>query len=145
MAVLIDTNILLRLAQPQHPKVPLALRALRSLRAANEPLRIVHQNLVEFWAVSTRPAGANGLGYSIEQAAGEIQSLRGLFALVPELPIHSEWERLVNLYRVSGKSTHDARLVAAMMVNGIDSVLTFNAPDFARFREIRVLDAHTWQ
>jgi predicted nucleic acid-binding protein len=46
-------------------------------------------------------------------------------------------------YRVSGKNAHDARLVAAMVVHGIDSILTFNAQDFVRYREIRVLDVTT--
>lgn len=44
-------------------------------------------------------------------------------------------------YSVSGKNAHDARLVAAMRVHGIDSILTFNAQDFVRYTEIRVLDA----
>jgi predicted nucleic acid-binding protein len=143
MAVLLDTNVLLRLVQPHHPKAPVAARALRRLRSANETLQIVQQNLVEFWAVATRPAGANGLGYTTEQAASEISALKNLFDLVPEQPIQREWERLVTLYRVSGKNAHDARLVAAMVVHGIDGILTFNAEDFARFKGIRVLDPAT--
>ena len=44
-------------------------------------------------------------------------------------------------YRVSGKNAHDARLVAAMVVHEIESILTFNTGDFLRYEEIRVLDA----
>ena len=33
----------------------------------------------------------------------------------------------------TGKTTHDARLVAAMNVHGISSILTFNVQDFARY------------
>jgi predicted nucleic acid-binding protein len=140
MAVLLDTNILLRLAQPQHLGAHAAARALRSLRASNEALHIAQQNLVEFWAVATRPIAANGLGLTTEQAASEIDALKRLFVLLSEIPIHDAWERLVLNYRVSGKSAHDARLVAAMVVHGVESILTFNAQDFLRYGEIRVLD-----
>lgn len=140
MAVLLDTNILVRLAQPHHPNAPAAARALRVLRAANETLHITQQNIVEFWAVATRSIPANGLGFSTEQATAEVDALKRLFELLPELPLQNAWERLVSDYRVSGKNTHDARLVAAMVVNGIGSILTFNAQDFLRYREIRVLD-----
>jgi hypothetical protein len=64
MAVLRDTKILVRLAQLHHPISHVALRALRSLRASNETLHITQQNIVEFWAVATRPVEANGLGFS---------------------------------------------------------------------------------
>lgn len=141
MAVLLDTNILLRLAQPHHPHTRAAARALRALRAGNEALHIVQQNIVEFWAVSTRPIEANGLGFTTEQAEEEVDALNRLFVLLPELPLHNAWKRLVVDYRVSGKNAHDARLVAAMVVHGIESILAFNGPDFLRYGEIRVLDA----
>jgi predicted nucleic acid-binding protein len=141
MAVLLDTNILIRLAQPHHPSAPVATQALRTLRAANETLHIAQQNIVEFWAVTTRPIAANGLGYTTEQAAEEVSALKRLFDLLPELPLQDEWERLVAHYHVSGKNAHDARLVAAMVVHGVDGILTFNAQDFVRYTEIRVLDA----
>ena len=143
MAVLLDTNILVRLVQPHHPHAAIALRALRTLRMGNEALHITQQNLVEFWAVTTRPVAANGLGFSTLQAVAEVEFLKRLFALLPERPLQDAWERLVADYGVSGKSAHDARLVAAMVVHGIESILTFNAQDFLRYGEIRVLDAKT--
>ncbi|MGA2848480.1 MAG: type II toxin-antitoxin system VapC family toxin [Terracidiphilus sp.] len=140
MAVLLDTNVLLRLVQPHHPSAPLALRALQTLRTSNEMLHITQQNIVEFWAVATRPIAANGLGFSPEQAAAEIDALRRLFLLLPELPLQEAWEQLVVDHRVSGKNAHDARMVAAMVVHGIENILTFNVQDFVRYAEIRVLD-----
>ncbi len=47
-----------------------------------------------------------------------------------------EWERLVTTHAVLGKNAHDARLVAAMVVHGIDGLLTFNAAHFNRFTAI---------
>lgn len=119
MAFLIDTNILLRTMQPHHPHCAPAERAVAALRIRKQVLHVVTQNLVEFWAVATRPEGENGLGMSIEAATRELIALKRLFSLLPEMPIFDEWERLVATYRVSGKNTHDARLVASMKAHGI--------------------------
>jgi predicted nucleic acid-binding protein len=140
MAVLVDTNILLRMLQPHTAQATIANRALDVLRARNEELHIAAQNLVEFWAVATRPAIVNGIGLTTEQAIREVNALKQLFTLLPELPLQSEWERLVATYLVAGKNSHDARLVAAMVVHGTKSILTFNAQDFTRYAEITVLD-----
>jgi predicted nucleic acid-binding protein len=37
---------------------------------------------------------------------------------------------------VSGVQVHDARLVAAMRVHGVKSILTFNDRDFTRYTDI---------
>jgi predicted nucleic acid-binding protein len=140
MAILLHTNILLRISQPHSAHAPISERALDALRFTGETLHITSQNLVEFWAVATRPAMENGLGLTVEQAMGQVLDLKRLFVLLPEAPLQSEWERLVTTYRVSGKNSHDARLVAAMMVHGIGSVLTFNVQDFTRYASITVLD-----
>ena len=43
------------------------------------------------------------------------------------------------LARVSGQKVHDARLVAAMNVHDVKTILTFDVDDFSRYRFIRVL------
>lgn len=63
----------------------------------------------------------------------EVASLRRLFFELPELPLQNAWEQLVQRYSVTGKSAHDARLVAAMVVHGVRGILTFNAHDFTRY------------
>jgi hypothetical protein len=126
--------------QPHTAYAITANRALDVLRARSEELHIASQNLVEFWAVATRPAILNGIGLTSEQAIREVNALKLLFTLLPEVPLQSEWERLVTLYRVSGKNCHDARLVAAMTASGTRSILTFNVQDFVRFAGITVLD-----
>jgi predicted nucleic acid-binding protein len=143
MAVLLDTNILLRLLQPHHPHSSLAERALNILRKRNEELNLTAQNLVEFWAAITRPMDENGLGFTTEQAAVESDMLKRLFVFLPEAPLLEEWGRLVSAYRVSGKNTHDARLVAADDSAWVGSILTFNIQDFARYGEIVVIDPKT--
>jgi len=133
MPVLVDTNILLRLLQPQHPHARIAEEALDELRRRDEVLNVTSQNLVEFWAVITRPIHENGLGFTTTQAIAELQALKRFFALLPEVPLHEQWERLVGTHSVSGKNTHDARLVAAMIVHGVNAILTFNVQDFTRY------------
>jgi predicted nucleic acid-binding protein len=140
MAVLTDTNILLRLQQPHHPHCPIARRALDILRTRNQPLVIASQNLIEFWVAATRPFDQNGLGLTVDQAMDEISEIKRLWVLLPDVPLFDEWERLVTSLRVSGKNAHDARLVSAMHAQGIDSILTFNWRDFTRFADITVID-----
>jgi predicted nucleic acid-binding protein len=142
MALLVDTNILLRSVQTHHPHYALVERAFLALRAQREALYVTVQNFVEFWAVATRPEKSeNGLGMSPDMAAKELAVLKDLFQLLPEPDsVFTEWERLVTTYKVSGKNTHDARLVATMRLHGIEKILTFNVPDFERFPGIIVLN-----
>src|ERR1019366_7519195 len=140
MAVVADTNIFLRILQPHHPHRSIAERALGALRARGEVMNVAPQNLVELWAVATRPVGENGLGLTSEQTAREIDQIKRLWTLLPEVPLFEEWERLVRTYQVCGRNTHDARLAAAMYVHGIENILTFNGKDFVRYTEIKVID-----
>jgi predicted nucleic acid-binding protein len=65
----------------------------------------------------------------------ELTGLLTRYALYPDGPrVFPAWRRLVVAHQVSGKPTHDARLVAAMLVHGIDALLTFNAGHFQRFQ-----------
>jgi predicted nucleic acid-binding protein len=141
MAVLIDTNILLRLVQPHHPHCAAVERAVSVLRSRKETLNVVPQNLIEFWTVATRPEGSlNGAGMTIDVAMRELAILKRLFPMLPESSaVYERWERLVTTYRVSGKNTHDARLVAAMEVHGIGKILTINVQDFNRYKDIEVM------
>lgn len=138
--VLADSNILLRLVQPTHAQHAVASSALDKLLADNVDLCVVTQNIVEFWAVATRPAANLGLGMTPPSAAGEIQKLRAIFHLLDGgVGIADAWEKLVRDHLVCGKQTHDAHLAAAMSVYGIQHLLTFNGDDFRRYAGITVL------
>lgn len=144
MAILIDTNILLRSLQPHHPHCAIVERAVSALRTRGETLKVTAQNLIEFWAVATRPTSENGLGMTVEMAGRELTVLKRLFSLLPEAaPVFEEWERLVITHRVSGKNTHDARVVAAMNMHGITRILTFNVQDFTRYPNIFAVHPET--
>jgi len=112
-----------------------------TLRRGGEVLSIFPQNLIEFWAVATRPTINNGLGLSIAQTESQVNNLKAMFLLLNDTPeIFSAWERIVRQYRVTGKQAHDARLVAAMEVHNLTHLLTFNDRDFKRFTEITVVN-----
>lgn len=141
MSYLIDTNVLVRLAQPKNPYQREARLALTTLRRQPEFLGIIPQNLIEFWAVATRPASANGLDLTVEESAKQIAKLKAIFTLLPDVSdIFAEWEQLVLHHQVSGKQAHDARLVAAMKAHNLTHLLTFNTGDFMRYNEITVVN-----
>jgi predicted nucleic acid-binding protein len=132
--MLIDTSVLIRTLQPHHSLYVPADRAIRLLPEQGRKLHIVAQNLIELWAVSTRPLQQNGLGMSPDHAAAELERIKGLFLLLPETPaIYPAWEALVTRHRVLGKVAHDARLVAAMQVHGLTAILTFDKTGFTRY------------
>lgn len=138
--MLIDTSTLLRTLQASHPQRETARVAIKALTARGHDLHIVPQNLVELWVVATRPVAQNGLGLSTTEAAAELMRLKSMFPLLPDTPaIHPVWESLVIQYRVSGKLAHDARLVAAMHVHGLTTILTFDRTGFSRYAGIEVL------
>jgi predicted nucleic acid-binding protein len=104
---------------------------------------VAAQNLIEFWAAATRPAGENGLGMSIEAAMREMTAIKRFFSPLPEIPLFDEWEQLVAQHSILGRKTHDARLVATMKLQNISHVLTFNVDDFARYQGIVAVDPMT--
>ncbi|MCC5602502.1 type II toxin-antitoxin system VapC family toxin [Nostoc favosum] len=134
MTYLVDTNLLLLSVQPHHPMYADTLNAISTLPGAEEELFITSQNLIEFWRSATRPAQRNGLGLTIAEARMELESLEGLFLVLPDVPeIYPEWKRLILQYGVAGVNVHDARLVALMLVHRLTHILTFNVRDFNRY------------
>lgn len=79
-------------------------RAVDILLARKDELFVIAQNLIEFWAVSTRPIGNNGLGLTIDQAAQELTKFKVVFAILPDTAdILPEWELLVVTHQVFGR------------------------------------------
>lgn len=141
MRYLVDTNVLLRSIEASHPMNAITVNAIQSLLSRGEDLCIMPQNLIEFWAVATRPTSVNGLGLPFAEALMELSELKLIFTLQPDTSdIFAEWENLLVHHQVIGKQVHDTRLVAAMRVHRITHLLTFNVNDFKRFSEITTID-----
>jgi len=110
--IAVDTNVLVGAIQTFDPQLRVtARRAVKSLFRQGERLLCFPQNLVEFWNVSTRPGKANGLGFT------------------PEQPL--------DMWIDFGR--HDARIVAAMTVHQVDTILTFDLDDFKRYTGITLV------
>jgi predicted nucleic acid-binding protein len=117
-----------------------AVRAVAGLIRDGEGLVVTPQIVAEFWNVATRPIDNNGLGLSHQDAYDEVAKLEEFCALfVESIDVYTEWKRLVRVHGVSGVKVHDARLVAAMNVHGVKRILTFNADDFVRYRDIQAI------
>lgn len=134
MAYLLDTNILVRLANAADARHLVAAGAVLKLHRRGETLHITPQLLVEFRNVATRPAAVNGLGFSTVDAEAEAAGFEAAFPLLAETPdIFPAWKALVGGLGVIGKQVHDARLVAVCHVYGVSHLLTFNVGHFSRF------------
>jgi predicted nucleic acid-binding protein len=140
MPVLIDTNVLARATQRKHRDYPVAVSAMKTLQRRGHTLCLMPQNLIELWNVCTRPADKNELGMSTVSTDRYVSRLERTFLVLPDSPrIFPEWRALVRQHNVAGASVHDARLVAAMKVHGVNQILTFDAGGFARYPGIQVI------
>lgn len=140
-AHLLDTNILLRSSDPDSSSYQSTRDCVAALASRKDELFITPQTLIEFWAVATRPIEVNGLGWDSRKAAEELRTILMLFPMLPDSPeIFGTWQRLVAERNVSGKRTHDARLVAVMLVYRVLSIVTLNPGDFHGFPDIKVIE-----
>jgi predicted nucleic acid-binding protein len=133
----VDTNVLARSVQEDHPMHTVAKESVKALLARGEEVYGLAQNFYEFWVVATRPIEQNGLGLSTSDAQMHLTEFETTLLPTPDTPsVYAEWRSLVGQRAVMGKNAHDARIVAAMAVHGISHLLTFNGRDFKRFQDI---------
>ena len=140
MPTLIDTNILLRSIQPEHPMHLSAVRALETLMKKEETLVVALQNIAEFWNAATRPANNNGLGLTIQEAQAELAKIGSFFQILTEnAASYSAWKKPLTAQRVSGVQAHDARIASVTETYGVKRIVTFNVADFARYPNVEVV------
>jgi predicted nucleic acid-binding protein len=133
MAYLLDTNVLVRLANTADTRHAVAARTVVELHRRGEVLHVTPQVLIEFRNVATRPAAQNGLGLSTVDAETQAAGVEATFPLLGETPdIFPAWKALVSALGVIGKQVHDARLVAVCHAHRVTHLLTFNVSHFAR-------------
>ncbi|HMB27172.1 MAG TPA: PIN domain-containing protein [Blastocatellia bacterium] len=137
---LLDTNLLLRLSDGASPDQALADQAIKRLHLRGDWPCLTAQNLIEFWAVATRPVNANGFGWDTQKTRVEIDQLLSKFPLLDDTPaILTNWVNLVATHDVKGKKVHDARLVAVMLAHSVTHLLTFNTSDFINYPGITLV------
>ena len=141
MQYLIDTGVLLRLFDDSDPHFATIRDALRKLRRGGHSLYTCHQNIAEFWNVSTRPMTARG-GYGHSQSSTErrVRFIESFGHVIGESPAsYYEWRRLVLTHAIVGVAVHDARIVAIMFAASITHIITLNPDDFRRYAGLVVL------
>jgi predicted nucleic acid-binding protein len=133
MAFLLDTSILVRLANATDAQHPAAAQAVVELHRRGELLHVTPQVLVEFRNVATRPKTANGAGLPVVDAEAHAAAFEATFPLLVETSnIYPAWKALVSALGIIGKQAHDARLLAVCHAHRVTHLLTFNISDFAR-------------
>lgn len=133
--VMLDTNVLLAATDEGRAEHRDALTVVNDWAAGHTSLYTSGQVLREYLAVATRPAERNGLGLTAADSIGNVRAIRERTILLAEDA--KVTDRLLGLLadvQCAGKQVHDANLVATMLVHGIDTVVTMNLADFARFK-----------
>ena len=144
MNILVDANVLLRLAEPNSTSHRIAVTAIAALRIQGDVLHIVPQCGHEFWVVASRPMANNGLGLSVAECIRELAHAEASFPMLGDKStLYTEWKTLVGPFGCQGKVAHDARYAAAMRTHGINHLLTFNVGDFTRYSGLIALDPNS--
>ena len=140
--ILVDTNVLLRIAQPKNPMHHQAMSAVKAMQAQGDVLCVVPQVLYEYWVVATPPKERNGLGMAAKEVDADLAGIIDRFRLIRD----ERWD----FQTMAGSGTtrrpqaaHDARLVAAMQRHRMSTIISFNVSDSQRYPGINVLDPDT--
>ena len=137
---LVDSNILHRWVKPDHVDYPRIVVATDVILRHEGVLCYTSQNVAEFWNACTRPVDRNGYGLSPQATDHRARFFEGKLRLLADsLAVHEEWRKLLVTHSVSGVQVHDARLVAAMRIHGVQRILTFNDKDFTRYSNIQAV------
>jgi predicted nucleic acid-binding protein len=137
---LLDTNVIIRFTDTKSSEYNLVSNAISTILLQGSKCFITSQVIIEFWVVATRPLNVNGLGWNIAQTTQAIEMLINQFEILPETPdVFPTWLNLVKTYNISGKRTHDMRILAVMLTHKISNILTFNPKDFIAIPGINVI------
>lgn len=131
---ILDTNVLLAATDEAREDHEDAIAAINLWPASGVVLYTSGQILREYLAVATRPVDRNGLGMGQPDAVANVRALRTRLNLLAEdVKVSERLLELLETIECAGKQVHDANVVATMLVHGIDTVVTRNVDDFARF------------
>lgn len=130
-AVLLDTNILVFLADAESPRHLACRRTVEGLLSSGDQPTICPQVAYEFWNVATRPKTANGLGWTVADTHRAIERFcRAFWVIHDSSDVLDVWLSLVRERELKGKRIHDAHLLATMLAHGVTYLLTYNLSDF---------------
>jgi len=129
----VDTNILLRALYPQMKLHQEARGLIRRMWDDGIELWISRQILREFIAQATHPKTIFP-PTTIVEVMTQIDVAQTLFFVADETQaVTDQLLFLLRTYPTYGKQTHDANIIATMLANQINTLLTMNVVDFKRF------------
>lgn len=135
--VVLDTNVLLAATDAGRAEYEDALLTLNEWPSRGTTLYTTGQILREYLAVATRPQSANGLGLTRQDSVSNVRSLTQRMRTLDDTD--KAREKLLDLVEtvdVAGKQVHDANIVATMLAAGVETLVTMNVRDFARFDDL---------
>jgi predicted nucleic acid-binding protein len=113
---------------------------LEAGRAGQATLYITSQVLCEFYAIVTNPRRV----LRPRPFGSAITAILGMLPFLHVLPIPARavqgWIDLLKRRPVTGGAVFDLQLAATMLANDVQRIYTFNAADFADFKELTVLE-----
>lgn len=131
--VFVDTNVLLRANITGAPLHAEALQILNQLWDEETELWLSRQVLREYIANVTRPQSFIE-PMPTTRVVERVEQFQTLFRIADETELVTlELLRLLKEFPTGGKQIHDANIVATMLVNQIDTLVTQNVEDFKRF------------
>ena len=137
--IALDTNILVYAHRGEMPAHDSALRLVTEILAGPEPVGLCWSVIHEFVAIVTNPkifTPPTPAPLALDQVEYWLQSPR--VTLLQESGRHlATLRQLVVNGRVSGASTHDARIAALCLDHGVRELLTADR-DFTRFPALKV-------
>lgn len=136
--IAVDTNILLYAHKRQNPFHGAARRVVAALAESDATWAIPWPCLQEFYAAASNPR----IFPEVDAASAAVKQI-DLWFESPSLLVISEtgthWEALAKLLRESkvvGGATHDARIAAICIENGVKELWTADR-DFAKFKGLK--------
>lgn len=131
----LDTNVLLRARIKGFDSHREAVKLVDTQLNNGVELWISRQVVREFLVHITRPQSVS-MPMTALEAEVEINVLQSVFRIADETAtLTARLLQLIKQYPTGGKQIHDANIVATMLVNGIDTLLTQNIDDMKRFEK----------
>jgi predicted nucleic acid-binding protein len=131
----VDTNIVLRAFNKPLPFHEEANQLLDAQTIAGVELWISRQILREYLIQVTHPRNFP-TPIALEIGSEQLTNIMNSFQIADETAaVTAQLIALLRAYPTGGKQIHDANIVATMLTNGVDTLLTMNVADFRRFED----------
>ena len=129
----IDTNLLVYAVSSDSPFYLSARKILEQKLKDEYELWISRQVIREYLVVMSR-SEILLQRQSMEDVIRDFKKVIKSFSIANDtMNVTEKLYQLIEKYDVKGKNIHDANVVATMLVNGIQEIITHNIKDFRRF------------